>query len=236
MSESNSEPANQLLSALPTLEYQRLLPHLQSVILTPGEILYQPQEQIRYAYFPEQGLISLVTILENGATIEAARIGKDGLLGIPIILGSDSSINSAMVLMAGKAMRLETEILQQEFNRGEELQRLLLLCIQVRLTQISQNVACQSQHKIEQRLARLLLSIHDCLEQQQFTLTQELIATMLGVRRAGVTNAAHKLQQADIICYRRGNITIINRTELEQASCECYLTIKTEFQKLFRLN
>jgi CRP-like cAMP-binding protein len=236
MSESNSEPANQLLSALPTSEYQRLLPHLQSVILTPGEILYQPQEQIRYAYFPEQGLISIVTILENGATIEAARIGKDGLLGIPIILGSDSSINSAMVLIAGKAMRLEVEILQQEFNRSKELQRLLLLCIQVRLTQIAQNVACQSQHKIEQRLARLLLSIHDCLEQQQFTLTQELIATMLGVRRAGVTNAAHNLQRAEIINYRRGNITILDRASLEQASCECYSIIRTEFQKLFRLN
>jgi CRP-like cAMP-binding protein len=233
---NNSQSVNQLLAALPTSEYQRLLPHLQAVILTPGQILYQPQEQIRYAYFPEQGLISIVTILDNGATIEAARIGKDGLLGIPIILGSDSSINSAMVLIAGKAMRLEAEILQQEFNRGEELQRLLLLCIQVRLTQIAQNVACQSQHKIEQRLARLLLSIHDCLEEQQFTLTQELIATMLGVRRAGVTNAAHNLQRAEIINYRRGNITILDRASLEQASCECYSIIRTEFNKLFRFN
>ncbi|MGL5795167.1 MAG: Crp/Fnr family transcriptional regulator [Waterburya sp.] len=233
---NNSEFINQLLAALPTSEYQRLLPHLQPVILTPGQILYQPQEQIRYAYFPEQGLISIITILENGATIEAARIGKDGLLGIPIILGSNSSINSAMVLIAGKAMRLKAEILQQEFNRGEELQRLLLLYIQVRLTQIAQNVACQSQHKIEQRLARLLLSIHDYLEQQQFALTQELIATMLGVRRAGVTNAAHNLQRAKIINYRRGNITILDREGLEQASCECYSIIKTEFQKLFRFN
>ncbi|MGL4882125.1 MAG: Crp/Fnr family transcriptional regulator [Waterburya sp.] len=233
---NNSEFINQLLAALPTSEYQRLLAHLQPVILTPGQILYRPQEQIRYAYFPEQGLISIVTILENGATIEAARIGKDGLLGIPIILGSNSSINSAMVLIAGKAMRLEAEILQQEFNRGKELQRLLLLYIQVRLTQIAQNVACQSQHKIEQRLARLLISSHDCLEQRQFTLTQELIATMLGVRRAGVTNAANNLQRAEIINYRRGNITILDRASLEQASCECYSIIKTEFQRLFRFN
>jgi CRP-like cAMP-binding protein len=233
---NNSQLVNQLLAALPTSEYQRLLPHLQAVILTPGQVLYQSQEKIRYAYFPEQGLISLVNILENGATIEVGRVGKDGLVGIPPILGSDSSTNSAIVLIAGRTKRLDAEILQQEFNRGEELQRLLLLYTQVRLTQATQNAACYSQHKIEQRLARLLLSIYDYLQQQEFALTQELMATMLGVRRAGVTNAARKLQQADIIHYRRGNITIINRAELAKASCECYLTIKTEFNKLFRFN
>lgn len=233
---NNSEFANQLLTALPPSEYQRLLPHLQPVLLTSGQILYQSQEQIRDVYFPEQGLISIVTILENGANIEAARVGKDGVLGISIILGSDSSINSAMVLIAGRAMKLEAEILQQEFNRGEQLQRLLLLYTQMRLTQVMQNVACYSQHKIEQRLARLLLSIHDDLQQEQFALTQQLIATMLGVRRSGVTNAANNLQRAEIIDYRRGNITILDRASLEQASCECYSTIKTEFQKLFRFN
>jgi CRP-like cAMP-binding protein len=233
---NNSQLVNQLLAALPISEYQRLLPHLQAVILTPGQVLYQSQEQIHYAYFPEQGLISLVNILENGATIEVGRVGKDGLVGIPPILGSESSTNSAIVLIAGRAIRLDVRILQQEFNRGEELQRLLLLYTQVRLTQATQNAACYGQHKIEQRLARLLLSIHDYLQQQQFALTQELMATMLGVRRAGVTNAARKLQQANIISYRRGNITIINREELETASCECYSTIKTEFQKLFRFN
>lgn len=233
---NNSEFANQILTALPSSEYQRLLPYLQPVILTSGQILYQSQEQICDVYFPEQGLISIVTILENGANIEAARVGKDGVLGIPIILGSDFSINSAMVLIAGRAMRLEAEILQQEFNRGEQLQRLLLLYTQMRLTQVMQNVACYSQHKIEQRLARLLLSIHDDLQQEQFALTQQLIATMLGVRRSGVTNAAYNLQQAEIISYHRGNITIINRAGLEQASCECYSTIKTEVQKLFRFN
>lgn len=233
---NNSEFANQILTALPSSEYQRLLPYLQPVILTSGQILYQSQEQIRDVYFPEQGLISIVTILENGANIEAARVGKDGVLGIPIILGSDSSINSAMVLIAGRAMRLEAEILQQEFNRGEQLQRLLLLYTQMRLTQVMQNVACYSQHKIEQRLARLLLSIHDDLQQEQFALTQQLIATMLGVRRSGVTNAANNLQRAEIIDYRRGNITILDRASLEQASCECYSIIRTEFQKLFRFN
>lgn len=231
---NNSEPANQLLAALPTSEYQRLAPHLQSVSLIPGQILYQSQEKINEVYFPEQGLISLVTTLENGATIEIARVGKEGLIGISVILGSDLSINSAIVLIAGRAMKIKAEILQQEFKQGEQLPRLLLLSIQMRLTQVMQNAACYSQHKIEQRLARLLLSIDDCLQQQEFTLTQEAIATMLGVRRSGVTNAAHSLQQAEIIRYRRGKITIINRAELEQVSCECYFIINREFKKIFR--
>jgi CRP-like cAMP-binding protein len=231
-----SNSVNQLLAALPVSEYQRLLPQLQPVQLTEREILYQSQETIRYAYFPEQGLISLLTILENGAAIEVGLVGHKGVVGLPAILGSDSSLYSAMVLIAGSAMRLEVEILKQEFNRGEELQRLLLLYTQARLTQVMQNAACYSQHLIEQRLARLLLSVHDCLDQEQFALTQELIATMLGVRRAGVTKAANNLQKAGIIRYRRGNITIINRAALEAASCECYSAIKTEFQRLFSFN
>ena len=236
MSVNNPNSVNQLLIALPRSEYQRLLPHLQLVRLTAREIVYQSQETIEYAYFPEQCLISLVTVLENGANLEVGRVGKEGMLGIPKILGSNSSLHSAMVLVAGNAIRLEIEIIKQEFERGGALQKLLLLYIQARLTQVMQNAACYSQHKIKQRLARLLLSVHDCLQQKQFALTQESIATMLGVRRASVTNAAYHLQKAGIIHYRRGNITIVNRTALETASCECYSAIKIEFHRLFRFN
>ncbi|MDJ0571172.1 MAG: Crp/Fnr family transcriptional regulator [Pleurocapsa sp. MO_192.B19] len=237
INDSNSvNHVNQLLAALPRSQYQRLLPHLHSVQLTEREIIYQSQETIRYAYFPEQGLISLVTILENGATIEVGRVGKEGIVGLSAILGANSSMYSAMVLIAGSTMKLEVEILKQEFHRGEELQRLLLLYIQARLNQVMQNTACYSQHLIEQRFARLLLSLHDCLQQKQFALTQELIATTLGVRRASVNNAAINLQKAKIIDYSRGNITIINRSGLERSACECYSTIKTEFQKLFSFN
>ncbi|BAZ46354.1 hypothetical protein NIES4102_33850 [Chondrocystis sp. NIES-4102] len=230
------QSSNLLLTALPISEYQRLLPHCQLVLLTPGEIIYQSGEKIKYIYFLESGLISLITILESGATIEAARVGKEGLIGMPIILGNDFSINSAIVLIAGRAIRLEAEILQQEFQRGEQLQKLILLYIQIRLTQLMQNVACYGQHRIEQRLARLLLSIYDYLQQPEFTLTQEAIATILGVRRSGITVAASKLQQDKIIYYRRGKITILNPIELERVSCECYRVIKGEFKKLFTFN
>lgn len=224
---NNFQSNNLLLAALPTSEYQRLLPHLQLVLLTPGEIIYQSCEKISYVYFLEAGLVSLINILESGATIEVARVGNEGLIGIPIILGNDSSINSAIVLFPGRAMRLEAQIIQQEFERGEQLQKLILRYIQIRLTQLMQNVACYGQHTIEQRLARLLLSIYDYFQQPEFTLTQEAIATMLGVRRSGITLAASKLQQAKIIYYRRGKITILNSIELERLSCECYMVIKT---------
>ena len=232
MSVNNAQPVNQL----PRAEYHRLLADLQLVQLNPGEILYQSPETIQHVYFPERGLISLITILETGATIEVGRVGTKGMVGIAPILGSDSSINSAMVLIAGSAFKLPVATFKQEFNRGGELQRLLLLYVQALLTQVMQNAACYSQHKIEQRLARLLLSVHDCLQQNHFALTQELIATMLGVRRAGVTNAANYLQKSAIIHYRRGNITIIDREALEKTSCECYWAIKTEFSRLFDSN
>lgn len=236
MSLKDFNSVNQVLAALPLSEYQRLLPQLQPVSLVAGQILYQPLENMRYVYFPEQSLISLVTILENGTTLEVGEVGREGIVGISTVLGSDSSLHSAVVMFPGKAMRLEVAVLKQEFKCSKELQRLILLYVQFLLTQIIQNVACNSKHKTEPRLARLLLSIYDYLQEESFTLTQELIATMLGVRRASVNKAANNLQQANIIRYRRGKITIINPLQLERACCECYLTIKNEFQRLFRFN
>ena len=225
---------NQVLAALPLSEYQRLLPQLQPVRLVAGQILYQPQENIRYVYFPIQSLISLVNILENGTTLEVGKVGREGLVGISTVLGSDSSLHSAVLMFPGKAMRLEVAVLKQEFKRGKELQTLLLLYVQTLVTQVMQNVTCNSKHKTEPRLARLLLSIYDYLQEETFTLTQESIATMLGVRRASVNKAANNLQRANLISYRRGQITILNPSQLERASCECYLAIKNEFQRLFR--
>lgn len=233
---NNESPSNQLLAALPNFEYQRLLPHLEIVQLSVGEILYQSYETIEYVYFPHQGMISLVAIMENGTTTEVGIVGKEGVTGISTILGSDSSIHCAMVQIAGNASRIEVDLLRQEFNRGGKLQKLLLLYTQARLTQITQNAACYSQHLIEQRLARWLLTVHDCIQQDSFSLTQELIATMLGVRRSGITKAANLLQQAEIIRYSRGNITVLNRAALETVSCECYWIIKQEFYRLFSFN
>ncbi|AFZ34410.1 putative transcriptional regulator, Crp/Fnr family [Stanieria cyanosphaera PCC 7437] len=232
----NESQQNQLLAALPNYEFQRLIPHLQTVKLTVGEILDQPYETIEYVYFPHQGMISLVAIMENGTTTEVAIVGKEGVIGISTLLGSDCSIHCAMVQIAGNASRIKVDLLKQEFNRGSRLQKLLLLYTQARLTQITQNAACYSQHLIEQRLARWLLTVHDCVQQDNFSLTQEIIAAMLGVRRSGITKAANLLQKAEIISYSRGNITILNRAALESASCECYWIIQQEFQRLFRFN
>jgi CRP-like cAMP-binding protein len=233
---NNESLSNQLLAALPNSEYQRLLPHLEIVQLSVGEILYQSYETIKYVYFPHQGMISLVAIMENGTTTEIGIVGKEGVIGISTILGSDFSIHCAMVQIAGSASRIKIDLLRQEFNRGGRLQKLLLLYTQARLTQITQNAACYSQHLIEQRLARWLLTVHDCIQKDNFSLTQELIATMLGVRRSGITKAANLLQKAEIISYSRGNITILNRAALESASCECYWIIQQEFQRLFSFN
>lgn len=227
---------NQLLAALPNSEYQRLVPHLQTVPLAVGEILFQPYEPIEYAYFPHQGMISLVALMEDGTTTEIAVVGREGLTGISTILGSDFSIHCAMVQITGSASRIDVNVLKQEFARNDTLQKLLLLYIQVRLTQITQNAACYSQHLIEQRLARWLLTVYDSVRQDSFFLTQEVMATMLGVRRSGITKAATLLQKAEIISYSRGNITILNKAALETSSCECYWIIKREFQKLFSFN
>lgn len=236
MSLKDPNSFNHLLAALPLLEYQALLPQLQTVNLVAGEILYQPQEKIRYVYFPEQCLISLISILENGTTLEVGKVGKEGVVGISTVLGSDSNLHSAVVMFPGAARRLEVAVLNKEFKHSQELRRLLLLYVQFLLTQTVQNVTCNSKHKTKSRLARLLLFIYNYLQEETFPLTQELIATMLGVRRASVNKAANSLQQANMIRYRRGKITIINPSELERASCECYWAIKNEFQRLFRFS
>ncbi|MBD1945516.1 Crp/Fnr family transcriptional regulator, partial [Coleofasciculus sp. FACHB-712] len=180
----------------------------------------------------QQGIVSLLSVLEDGSTVEAGMVGNDGMVGLPIILGGNKTSNRALVQVAGNGIRMKAEQLRSEFKRGGALQSLLLRYTQALLTQVSQGVACNRLHTIEERLARWLLTVQDRVESDQFPLTQEFIAQMLGTRRSGVTVAAGTLSKAGTIRYSRGKITILNQGDLEAISCECYGIIKAEFGRL----
>ncbi|MDJ0592461.1 MAG: Crp/Fnr family transcriptional regulator [Pleurocapsa sp. MO_226.B13] len=232
MSEKIKNPINQILKALPNSQYQRIASHLKQVNLSSGEILLEPGEEVREIYFPQTAMISLVSIMMDGSTTEIGLIGNEGMVGLPAILGGKSTTSRSIVQIAGVALKVPAEIILREFHRGEKLQQLVLLYTQALLTQVSQSAACNRQHKIEERLARWLLSVQDCVLQDELPLTQEFIANMLGTRRSGVTVAAGILQQAGIIRYSRGRITILNREDLEARSCECYRLVQNEFVRL----
>jgi CRP-like cAMP-binding protein len=224
---------NRILAALPDREYQRLVPHLQEVSLSQGEIIYPANQAIEHVYFPTEAAISIVSILEDGSSTEICLVGKEGLIGLPAILGDSVSPHIAIVTMGNTALKISALTIAQEFARGEALQRLLLLYTKVRLTKISQLVACNRQHAIEKRLARWLLSVSDCLDRQEFMVTQEAIANLLGVRRSGIAVAASMFQRTGIVRYSRGQITIVDREALEETACECYRLIESEFSRLF---
>ena len=232
MSEASLISPNKLLSALPDSVYQRLSPYFEEVSLTQQQVLYQSGELIQYIYFPHQASISLVLIMSDKSTVEIGLVGKEGMVGLPVILGGESSCNYSIVQIPGIATKIATPILQEEFKRGEELQQLLLLYTQAQLSQISQIAACQSRHIIEQRLARWLLLVRDCTGKNTLPLTQKLVSMMLGVRRASVTEAAISLQQAEAISYSRGQIVIIDPQKLESFACECYSKIQNEYARL----
>ena len=223
---------NRLLAALPTEEYQRLAPYLELVSLPIHKVLYESGEPIRHVYFPCKALVSLVSNMENGSTIEVGLVGSEGMVGIPVFLGSNTTNTNAFVQIADGGVRMETERFKAELNQGGALQRLLLQYTQALLTQVSQTAACNRLHTVEERLARWLLTVSDRMESDQFLLTQEFIAQMLGTRRSGVTVAAGTLSQAGMIRYTRGKITIIDRQSLESTSCECYQIVKDEFVRL----
>lgn len=225
---------NQLLAALPEEEYQRLLPHLENVDLTSGEVLAEPGETMTEVYFPTLAMISLVSIMENGSTTEISLVGKEGMVGLPVFLGGNSTTSRAIVQIEGTALKLNGSILKKEFDKGGELQRLLLLYTQALFTQASQNAACNRQHNIEERLARWLLTARDSVMKDELYLTQEFISQMLGTRRSGVTVAAGALQRAGMIRYTRGKITILNREALNHTACECYHLIKNEYIRLLK--
>ncbi len=232
VSQSIRPPINQILAALPEADYQRLSPHFTSVTLTSGQVLQEPDESVTTVYFPERAMISLVSIMLDGSTTEIGLVGNEGMVGLPAILGGERTTSRSIVQIAGSAIQLPAEVLTDEFNRAEKLQKLLLLYTQALLTQVSQSAACNRQHTIEERLARWLLSVHDCVQKDELPLTQEFIANMLGIRRSGVTVAAGILQEAGMIRYHRGHITILNYDHLEATACECYRLVQMEFMRL----
>ncbi|MEH2067113.1 MAG: Crp/Fnr family transcriptional regulator [Nostoc sp.] len=223
---------NRLLAALPASEYERLIPYMKDVSLSFNQIIYKAGEPITHVYFPHHSVVSIVITTEDGSTIEAGLISNEGMVGIPIILGGNTTTTTAVVQIPDGATQINADIFKTEFNRGGALQSLLLRYVQATYTETTQVLACNRLHTIEQRLARWLLTVTDRLESEDFPLTQEFIAQMLGVRRSGVTVAASTLSRAGIIRYNRGHIDIINREALEETSCECYRVIKDEFARL----
>jgi CRP-like cAMP-binding protein len=232
MSEIFKPTINQILAALPPNQYDRIAPHLKQVELKSGHILLEPDEQVDTIYFPQTAMISLVSIMIDGSTTEIGLVGNEGMIGLSAILGGKSTTSRSIAQISGVALKIPAEIMVEEFYRGEKFQQLILLYTQALLTQVSQSAACNRQHKIEERLSRWLLSVQDCVLQSEIPLTQEFIANMLGTRRSGVTVAAGILQQAGIISYTRGNITILNQQGLEDTACECYRLVQNEFIRL----
>ena len=217
---------NELLAALPRGAYLRLLPHLESVSLPLGTSLYNSGESIEHVYFPEDALISLVTHMRDGATVEVGLIGRDGMVGIPVLLGDDIAFEAAVVQIAGSALRLPSVAFKEALKRGRNpLLTRLLLYTRVLMKQVAQTAACNGRHTAEKRLARWLLMCHDRAESDELALTQDFISDMLGLRRAGVSSAAIGLQQEGFISYSRGRITILRRAGLEAFACECYAAV-----------
>lgn len=206
--------------------------HLKLILLRLGKILYEPGGQLQHAYFPTTAIVSLHYVTESGRSAEVAGVGQEGMVGVALVLGGDTTSSSAMVQTAGYAYRLEARLLKQEFHRNGAVRDLLLLYTQALITQISQTAACNRHHSVEQRLCRWLLLNLDRSPSNQFIMTQELIAGMLGVCREGITEAAVKLQQAGFIRYRRAHITVLERTGLESSACECYALGKKELMRL----
>jgi CRP-like cAMP-binding protein len=228
----NDALKNHLLAALPEAEFVRLEPHLESVSLPLGKVIYESGEKMTHIYFPTTAIISMLYIMENGATAEIGIAGNNGLIGSSLFMGSGSTTSRAVVQSKGDAVRIKAKPMQTEFDRGDLFQKLLLRYTQTLITQISQTAVCNRLHNVEQQLCRWLLINHDQLETNKLVMTQELIANMLGVRREGVTIAARKLQEKGLIEYVRGTITMLNRQGLEAAACECYQIVMDEYDRL----
>jgi CRP-like cAMP-binding protein len=232
MSEASSQAVNRLLASLPDAEYQRFVPHLKHVPLPLKQVLHEVGEPIEYVYFPHRAIVSLLCTMNDGSMVEAGLVGNDGITGIPAALGDNIATTTATVQIPGSAMRMKASLLKTEFQQGGSQQSLLLRYMQALYALVSQGAACNRLHRLDERLARWLLIVCDRVESNELPLTQEFISQMLGVRRAGVTEAANSLQQAGLIRYTRGKITILNRQELQAASCECYEIIKGEYARL----
>jgi len=227
-----SPKQNHLLAALPADDFERLAPHLELATLKLGDALYESGERLQHVYFPTTSIVSLLYVMEDGSSAEIAIVGNEGILGISLFMGGESTPSRAVVQSAGQAYRLKAHLLKQEFNRAGPVLHLLLRYTQALITQMAQTAVCNRHHSVEQQLCRWLLLSLDRLSSNELAMTQELIANMLGVRREGVTEAAGNLQRANMIRYSRGRITVLDRPGLEQHVCECYAVVKKEFDRL----
>ena len=228
----HSPNQNHLLAVLPKAEFDRLAPYLELVPMRLGEILHEPGGQMQHAYFPTTSIVSLHYVIESGASAEIAGVGNEGVVGISLFMGGNTTPSSAVVQTAGHAYRLERRRLKEEFDRAGATLRLLLRYTQALITQITQTAVCNRHHSVQQQLCRWLLVTLDRVPSGELTMTQELVASMLGVRREGITEAAGKLREEGVISYRRGHIAVLKREGLEERSCECYGVVKVEFDRL----
>jgi len=223
---------NTLLWALPAHARERILPRLEFVALPLGEVLYESGSRLRHVYFPTSSIVSLLYVMEDGASAEIAIVGKEGVIGVSLFMGGETTPSRALVQSAGNAYRLPGALLKAEFHRSGAMQHLLLRYTQALITQMAQTAVCNRHHTIDQQLCRWLLISLDRLPSNNLSMTQELIANMLGVRREGVTAAAGKLHDAGLINYRRGRIAVLDRPQLEARACECYEVVKREYDRL----
>jgi CRP-like cAMP-binding protein len=223
---------NHLLAALPPAEWERLYPNLEMTAMPLGRVLYESGSELRHVYFPTTSIVSMLYVMEDGSSAEIAIVGNEGLVGVALFMGGETTPSRAIVQSAGSAYRLAGNYLKEEFYRAGPLQHLLLRYTQALITQMAQTAVCNRHHSVEKQLCRWLLLSLDRLATNELTMTQELIANMLGVRREGVTESAGRLQRLGLIQYRRGHITVLDRQGLERHACECYAVVKREFDRL----
>jgi CRP-like cAMP-binding protein len=223
---------NQLLAALPDSEWLRWQSHLEPIIMPLGQVLYEPGATLSHVYFPTNAIVSLLYVMENGASAEIAVVGNEGIVGISLFMGGESTPSRAVVQSAGDGYRLRAQMMKEEFNRAGPVLHLFLRYTQALITQMAQTAVCNRHHSLDQQLCRWLLLSLDRLQNNELVMTQELIANMLGVRREGVTEGALKLQEAGLIRYARGRITVLDRAGLEKRTCECYEVVKKEYDRL----
>jgi CRP-like cAMP-binding protein len=232
MSATHEPRQNRLIAVLPAAEFERLSPHLELTPMPLGQVLYESGTQLSHVYFPTTAIVSLLYVTDDGASAEIAVVGNEGIVGVSLFMGGETTPSRAVVQSAGHAFRLKGQLLKEEFYRAGPMQRLLLRYTQALLTQMAQTAVCNRHHSLDQQLCRWLLLSLDRLSSNHLVMTQELIANMLGVRREGVTEAAGKLQNAGLITYSRGRITVLDRRGLESLVCECYQVVKKEFDRL----
>jgi len=223
---------NHLLAALSTAEFERITSHLKLTAMPLGDVLYESGGKLQYVYFPTTAIVSMQYVMENGASSEIAGVGNEGMLGISLFMGGNTTPSRAVVQTGGYGYRVPAPLIVEEFNGAGLMMRLMLRYTQALITQISQTAVCNRHHSVEQQLCRWLLLTLDRLPGSELTMTQELIASMIGVRREGITEAAGHLQRSGCISYRRGHITVLDRSGLESRVCECYIVVKKEFTRL----